>query len=64
MKDRPDAILRPEQAGYLDRLLPPRDALLAEMEALAGSEVPISDPEVGRLLSILARARGARRETA
>jgi predicted O-methyltransferase YrrM len=61
MKDRADAILHPEQAAYLDRLLPPRDALLAEMEALAGRDVPISDPEVGRLLSILARARNARR---
>jgi caffeoyl-CoA O-methyltransferase len=61
MKDRADAILRPQQAAYLERLLPPRDPLLAEMEALAGSEIPISDPEVGRLLSILARARGARR---
>jgi predicted O-methyltransferase YrrM len=61
MKDRPDAILRTEQAAYLDRLLPPRDPLLAEMEALAGRDVPISDPEVGRLLSILARARASRR---
>jgi len=62
MKDRFDAILRPEQARYLDRLLPPRDALLAEMEAWsAGHDVPSSDPEVGKLLAVLARARGARR---
>ena len=62
MKDRPDAILRAEQARYLDRLLPPRDALLAEMEAWsAAHDVPSSDPEVGKLLAILARARGARR---
>jgi len=62
MKDRADAILRSEQAAYLDRLLPPRDALLAEMEAWsAAHDVPSSDPEVGKLLSILARARGARR---
>lgn len=62
MKDRADAILRPEQASYLDRLLPPRDALLAEMEAWsAAHDVPSSDPEVGKLLAILARARGARR---
>jgi caffeoyl-CoA O-methyltransferase len=62
MKDRADAILRREQAAYLDRLLPPRDALLTEMEAWsAAHEVPSSDPEVGKLLSILARARGARR---
>lgn len=62
MKDRVDAILRPAQARYLERLLPPRDALLAEMEAHGAREdVPISDPEVGRLLEVLARARGARR---
>ena len=62
MKHGKAAILRPEQEGYLDRLLPPRDALLSEMEALARREqVPISDPEVGRLLGILARSSGARR---
>ena len=62
MKDRADAILRTEQASYLERLLPPRDALLAEMEAWsAAHDVPSSDPEVGKLLAILARARGARR---
>jgi predicted O-methyltransferase YrrM len=62
MKDRADAILRTPQAAYLDRLLPPRDALLAEMEAWSAErDVPSSDPEVGKLLSILARARGARR---
>jgi len=56
------SILRPEQEGYLDRLLPPRDPLLREMEERAGREdIPISDPEVGRLLSILARSAGARR---
>lgn len=61
MKDRADAILRPEQARYLDALLPSRDALLAEMEAHAAERgVPISDPEVGRLLALLARSRGAR----
>jgi caffeoyl-CoA O-methyltransferase len=56
------SILRPEQESYLDRLLPPRDPLLREMEERAAREdVPISDPEVGRLLSILARSVGARR---
>ena len=58
MKDRPDAILRAEQARYLERLLPPRDAVLREMEAEGErDDVPISDPEVGRLLEVLARSR-------
>lgn len=62
MKDRADAILRPAQAAYLDRLLPTGDPLLAEMEAWSGEHgVPSSDPEVGRLLAILVRASGARR---
>lgn len=62
MKDRADAILRPEQAEYLDLLLPPSDPLLAEMERLAVErQIPISDPEVGRLLELLARSCGARR---
>ena len=62
MKHGQASILRPEQEGYLDRLLPPRDPLLREMEERAErDDVPISDPEVGRLLSILARAVGARR---
>ncbi|HEX9943371.1 MAG TPA: O-methyltransferase [Thermoanaerobaculia bacterium] len=61
MKHGKAAILQPEQEAYLDRLLPPRDPLLREMEERAAREnVPISDPEVGRLLSILARATGAR----
>jgi len=56
------SILRPEQESYLDRLLPPRDPLLREMEERAEREdIPISDPEVGRLLSVLARSVGARR---
>ncbi len=55
-------ILRPGQERYLERLLPPRDALLAEMEAQAArDDVPISDPEVGRLLEVLARGGRARR---
>lgn len=55
-------ILRPGQEGYLDRLLPPRDPLLREMEELAAREggIPISDPEVGRFLGILTRSIGAR----
>lgn len=55
-------ILRETQDLYLQRLLPPRDPLLREMEALAAKDgVPISDPEVGRLLEITARTTGARR---
>jgi predicted O-methyltransferase YrrM len=56
-----ETILRPEQETYLERLLPPRDPLLREMEEEAAREdIPISDPEVGRLLSLLARTTGAR----
>jgi caffeoyl-CoA O-methyltransferase len=62
MKDRADAILQPAQAAYLDRLLPPRDPLLSEMEAFAAEHgVPISDPEIGVMLGILARTCRARR---
>ncbi|HEX2165532.1 MAG TPA: O-methyltransferase [Thermoanaerobaculia bacterium] len=57
MKAGVGAILRPEQERYLERLLPPRDALLAEMEEHARRDgIPIADPEVGRLLEALARA--------
>jgi predicted O-methyltransferase YrrM len=62
VKDRADAILRPAQAAYLERLLPPRDGLRCEMEAASESEsIPSSDPEVGRLLEILARSLAAQR---
>jgi predicted O-methyltransferase YrrM len=58
MKDAIDAILRPEQAAYLDALEPPRDALLARMEKLAKDRgLPISDPEVASFLAITAGAR-------
>jgi predicted O-methyltransferase YrrM len=62
MKHGAGILLQPEQERYLDRLLPPRDPLLREMEARAAEEdIPISDPEIGRLLGILARMTGARR---
>jgi len=62
VKDRADAILQSAQAAYLERLLPPRDALAREMEAASAAEsIPSSDPEVGRLLEILARSLGAQR---
>lgn len=62
MKHGKASILQPEQESYLDRLLPPRDLLLREMEEHAREQdVPISDPEVARLLGILALSTGARR---
>lgn len=62
MKARLDAIVRPEQADYLERLLPASAELLAEMEAYAEEHrVPIADREVARFIEITARANGARR---
>ena len=62
MKARVDAILRGEQAEYLERLLPANVGLLAEMERYADEQrVPIADPEVARFLEITAGATGARR---
>ena len=62
MKQGTGILLHPEQESYLERILPPRDPLLREMEELAAREdIPISDPEVGRLLGVLARMTGARR---
>lgn len=62
MKHGTGILLQPEQERYLERLLPPRDPLLREMEERAAKEdIPISDPEIGRFLGILARAVGARR---
>jgi predicted O-methyltransferase YrrM len=56
MKDAADAILKPEQASYLEALQPARDALLAKMEARAAERrYPISDPEVATFLAITAR---------
>jgi caffeoyl-CoA O-methyltransferase len=58
MKDTADAILRPEQAAYLEALELPRDALLAKMEAEAAERGnPISDPEVASFLAIAVAAR-------
>jgi predicted O-methyltransferase YrrM len=62
MKARLDAILKTEQAEYLDRLLPASDGLLAEMESYAADHsVPIADREVALFLEITARAINARR---
>ena len=62
MKARPDAIIHREQADYLERITPQRDALLAEMEAYAAEHrVPIADREVALFLEITARAINAKR---
>jgi predicted O-methyltransferase YrrM len=62
MKARVDAILRSEQADYLERLRPANVGLLAEMEEYAAERrVPIADPEVARFVEITARAAGVRR---
>jgi caffeoyl-CoA O-methyltransferase len=62
MKAKLDAIIQREQAEYLDKLLPPSDGLLAEMEAYAQEHrVPIADREVARFLEITARGIKAKR---
>jgi predicted O-methyltransferase YrrM len=62
MKDRMDAILRRNQAEYLESLLPPRDALLERMEKLAEEDGhPIADPEVAQLMRALVRMKQPRR---
>jgi caffeoyl-CoA O-methyltransferase len=61
VKAASDAILHPEQAAYLETIEPPRDALLAEMEAYAREKgQPISDPEVAAFLAITTRLSGAK----
>ena len=60
MKARLDAIIKTEQAEYLDRLLEERDPLLLEMESYAAEHrVPIADREVACFLEITARAARA-----
>jgi predicted O-methyltransferase YrrM len=62
MKAKIDAIIKREQAEYLDHLLPASDELLAEMEDYAAdNRVPIADREVAWFLEITARAANARR---
>ena len=57
MKSKFDAILQPEQAIYLDKLLPKSDGVLAEMEKYAeANDVPIADREVAWFLETTARA--------
>jgi len=62
MKDRIDAILRRNQAEYLESTLPPRDALLEQMEKFADEHGhPIADPEVAQLVRALVRMKAPRR---
>ena len=62
MKAKLDAIIKLEQAEYLDKLLPASDELLAEMESYAAEHrVPIADREVACFIEITARAINARR---
>jgi caffeoyl-CoA O-methyltransferase len=62
MKDRIDAILRRNQAEYLDSLLTPRDALLEQIEKFADeNDQPIADPEVAQLMRALVRMKKPRR---
>jgi len=57
MKSKFDAILQPEQAIYLERLLPKSEGILAEMEKYAeANNVPIADREVAWFLETTARA--------
>jgi predicted O-methyltransferase YrrM len=61
MKAKIDAILKTEQAEYLDNLPPASDGLLAEMESYASEHrVPIADREVAAFLEITARASNAK----
>ena len=62
MKARIDAIIKREQAEYLERLLPQSQGLAALMEEdAAKNSVPIADREVALFLEITARAMGAKR---
>ncbi|HSQ61571.1 MAG TPA: O-methyltransferase [Polyangiaceae bacterium] len=62
MKHTSDAILKPEQARYLEALEPPRDPLLAKLERFAAERhQPISDPEVASFLAIAVRSHRAKR---
>jgi predicted O-methyltransferase YrrM len=55
-------LVAPEIDRYVRDLLPPRDPVIAEMEAQAEQrDIPIVGPAVGTLLATLARSIGARR---
>ena len=61
MARKPLDIVHPKVARYLESLVPPRDRVLAEMEARANAEdIPIVGPLVGRLffqLALMTRAK-------
>ena len=62
MKAKADAIIKREQAEYLEQLHAQHDPLLVEMEAYAAEHrVPIADREVARFIEITARVTGARK---
>ena len=62
MKAKLDAIIKREQAEYLENLHPSNTGPLAEMESYAAEHhVPIADREVALFLEITARAINARR---
>ena len=55
-------IVNPEIERYMEGLLPPRDAVLAEMEATAAKRnIPIVGPAVARVLAQLVMISGAKR---
>ena len=55
-------IVNPEIERYMESLLPPRDAVLAEMEAAAARRnIPIVGPAVARVLAQLVMISGAKR---
>jgi len=55
-------LVAPDLDRYILDLLPPRDPVIAEMEAFAAEhDVPIVGPAVGTLLQILTRSIGADR---
>ena len=55
-------LVAPEIDRYVRDLLPPRDPVIAEMEALAEKrDIPIVGPAVATLLATLAQSIGARR---
>ncbi len=61
MKSYLDAIIKREQAKYLEQLLPASSGVAAEMEDYAARHnVPIADREVAAFLEITARAMRAR----